>query len=79
MMHPADRDGELVAYAAPECARLCKGQVVRIRWHAAADKAWLTQYESAVILIAQPNGFTQSSDYFASSGLLPAPPQTLMD
>jgi|SRR5271165_2862571 len=79
MMHPADRNGELVAHAAPECARLCKGQVVRIRWRAAADKAWLTQYESAVILIAQPNGFTQSTDYFAPRRLLSAPAQTLAD
>ena len=28
MMHPADRDDELVAHSAPECARLCKGEIV---------------------------------------------------
>jgi hypothetical protein len=30
VMYPADRDRELVAYAASECTRLRKGEVMRI-------------------------------------------------
>jgi hypothetical protein len=28
VMHPADRDDELVAHSASECARLCEGEVI---------------------------------------------------
>jgi hypothetical protein len=69
VVDPADRDDEFVAHSAPECARLCEGEVVRIRWHAAADEARLSQYESSVVLIAQANRFSQT-DYVAASMLL---------
>ena len=52
VMDPADWDRELVAHAASKRARLCKCEVMRIRRHAAAHKAWLPEHESAVILIA---------------------------
>ena len=58
MVDPADRDDELVADTTTECAGLCKGEVMRIRRHAAAHEACLTQHESPVILIAQANRFS---------------------
>src|SRR5262245_12092644 len=66
MVDSADRDDELVAHAAPECTRLCKGEMMRIRRHAAAHEARLSQHESAVILIAQANRFSQSMDCIAA-------------
>ena len=51
VMEAADRDGELVTHAASECTRLCKREVMRIRWHPAAHKAGLPQDELAVVLI----------------------------
>ena len=62
VMDPADRNGELVAHAASECARLRKGEVMRIRRHAAAHKAGLPQNESPVVLIAQANRLAQTPD-----------------
>src|SRR6266567_2147950 len=61
-MDAADRHDELVADSAPKCARLCKGEVMRVRWHAAAHKAWLPQYEFSVLLVAQANRLAQSTD-----------------
>src|SRR4051812_12220654 len=66
MMDSADRDDELVAHTAPECTRLCKGEMMRIRRHAAAHEARLSQHESPVILIAQANRFSQSTDCIAA-------------
>ena len=57
-----DRDHEFVAYASAERTRLSKREVMRIRRHAAAHKAWLPQYELPVILIAQPNRLAQNTD-----------------
>jgi hypothetical protein len=50
MADSADRDDELVAHTAPECTRLCKGEMMRIRRHAAAHEARLSQHEFPVIL-----------------------------
>src|SRR5271165_5325522 len=61
MVDPANRDNELVAHTAPECTRLCKREVMRIRRHAAAHKARLPQHEFPVVLIAQANRLTQST------------------
>src|SRR6516162_4799 len=69
VVDPADRDDEFVAHSAPECARLYEGEVVRIRRHAAADEARLSQYESSVVLITQANRFSQT-DYVEASMLL---------
>ena len=66
MVDSADRDDELVAHTAPECTRLCKGEMMRIRRHAAAHKARLSQHEFPVILIAQANRFSQSTDCIAA-------------
>jgi len=52
VMDPADWDRELVAHAASKRAGLCKREVMRIRRHAAAHKAWLPQHEFPVVLIA---------------------------
>ena len=57
MVDPANRDHELVAHSASECTRLCKGEMMRIRRHAAAHQARLPQHELPVILIAQANRF----------------------
>ena len=62
VMGPANRDNEFVAYPSSECARLSEGEVMRIRRHAAANKAGLPQNELPVVLIAQPNRFAQSTD-----------------
>ena len=62
VMHPADRDDEFVAYPTSECARLCEGEVMRVRWYAAAYEACLPQHESSVVLIAQANRFAQRLD-----------------
>src|SRR5712691_8562445 len=66
MVDSANRDDELVAHTAPECTRLCKGEMMRIRGHAAAHEARLSQHESPVILIAQANRFAQSTDCIAA-------------
>src|SRR3984893_3478817 len=73
MVDSANRDDELVAHTAPECARLCKGEMMRIRGHAAAHEARLSQHESPVILIAQANRFSQSTDCIAARLLLAGP------
>jgi hypothetical protein len=52
VVDPADRDDELVTHPASERTRLGKGEVMGIRWHAAADKACRPQDEFAVVLIA---------------------------
>jgi hypothetical protein len=62
MMDSADRDGELVARASSECTRLCKREVMRIGWDAAAHKAGLPEHEPAVLLIAQANRFASKHD-----------------
>src|SRR5262249_11859565 len=59
---PADRHHELVAHSASEGTRLCKGEVMRVRRHAAAHQAGLPQHESPMVLIAQANRFAQSLD-----------------
>ena len=51
-------------------ARLCKGEVVRIRRHSAAHKAGLPEHELPVFLIAQANRFAQSPDGAAGRPLL---------
>src|SRR4029079_2498805 len=66
MVDSADGDDELVAHTAPECTRLCKGEMMRIRRHAAAHEAGLSQHESPVILIAQANLFSQRTDCIAA-------------
>ena len=48
----ANRNDEFVAYPSSECARLCEGQVMRIRRHAAAHKAGLLHNEFPVVLVA---------------------------
>ena len=73
MVDSADRDDELVAHTAPECTRLCKGEMMRIRRHAAAHEARLSQHESPVILIAQANRFSQSMDCIAARLLFGGP------
>jgi len=59
---PANRDDEFVAYPSSECARLCEGEMMRIRRHPAADKAGLPQHELPVVLIAQANRLAQTAD-----------------
>src|SRR4029450_10701745 len=73
MMDSADRDDELVAHTAPDCTWLCKGETMRIGRHAAAHEARLSQHESLVILIAQANRFSQSTDCIPARLLLGGP------
>ena len=40
-MGPTNRDDELVADPSSECARLCEGEMVRIRRDPAAHQTWL--------------------------------------
>jgi len=58
---PANRNDEFVAYPSSQCARLCEGEVMRIRWYAAAHKAGLSHNERPVVLIAQANRFAQTA------------------
>jgi hypothetical protein len=58
----ANRNDEFVAHPSPECAGLGEGEVMRIRWHAAAHKAGLPQHELPMLLIAQANRLAQSAD-----------------
>ena len=53
VMHAADRDRELVAHSASECTRLCKGEVMRIRWGATAHEACLSHHEPSMVFVAQ--------------------------
>jgi hypothetical protein len=62
MMDSTDRNGELVAHASSECTRLCKREVMRIGWDAAAHKAGLPEREPAVLLIAEANRFASKHD-----------------
>ena len=59
---PANRDDEFVAYPSSECAGLCEGEVMRIRWHPPAHKTGLSQHKLPMVLIAQANRFTQGVD-----------------
>src|ERR1700688_3846218 len=56
VMDPAQRDSELVADLAAECARLGKTQMMRVRRRASAHQARLGGYVSAMVLVAQANG-----------------------
>ena len=58
----ANRDDEFVAYPSSECARLCEGEVMRIRRQAAAHKAGLPHNEFPMVLIAQANRLAQTAD-----------------
>src|SRR4029079_11546155 len=78
MMDSADRDDEFIAHTAPECTRLCKGEMMRIRRHAAAHEARLSQHESPVILIAQANRFSQSTDCIAARLLFGGPNRCIL-
>ena len=60
MVDSADRDDELVAYTAPECTRLCKGEMMRIRRHAAAHEERSVAARISVDLIAQANVFPKA-------------------
>src|SRR6516225_1124495 len=70
VMDSADRDRELVTHSASKRAGLYKREVMRIRRHAAAHKAWLPQHEFPVVLIAQANRFAQRTDRVAARLLL---------
>jgi hypothetical protein len=71
MVDSTDWNGELVAHASSECTRLYKREVMRIRWYPAAHG--LPEHEPAVLLIAQPNRFTQSMDHIAAKLLFLGP------
>src|SRR4029453_367740 len=73
MVDSADRDDELVAHTAPECTRLCEGEMMRIRRHAAAHEARLSEHETPVVLISQANRFSQSTDCIAARLLFGGP------
>ena len=73
VMDPANRDGELVAHSASECTWLRKGEVMRIRRHAAAHQTGLPQHELPVVLIAQANRFAQSTGLHLRRDRFPAP------
>ena len=62
VMYPADRHNELVTHSASECARLCEGEVMRIRGHATAHEARLSQYKPSMVFVAQANRFAQGLD-----------------
>ena len=63
VVDPTNRHGELVAHSVSKRTRLGKREVMRIRRHAATHKTRLPQYELPVVLIAQADGFAQSTDH----------------
>ena len=69
VMDTADRDHELIAHAASECARLREGEVMWIGRHPAAHKTRLPQNEFPVVLIPQPNRLAQSTNCAAARPL----------
>jgi hypothetical protein len=69
VVDPANRDDEFVAHSVSKRTRLGKREVMRIRRHAAAHKTRLPQHELPVVLIAQANGFAQSTDHRAARPL----------
>src|SRR5260370_38421113 len=62
MVDTAEWDGELIGDSPAQGTRLCKGEVVRIRRHAAAHKAGLPQNELPVVLITQANRLARGTD-----------------
>jgi hypothetical protein len=62
VVDPTNRDGELIADPVPECARLHKCEMMRIRRRPAAYKARLPGHELPVLLIAQRTLFAQGAD-----------------
>jgi hypothetical protein len=69
VMYPADRDRELVAYAASECARLGEGEMMGIRRQAAAHQARLPHHKLPVPFIAQANRFAQGTHWTSACSL----------
>ena len=63
VMDSANRDRELVAHSVSKRTGLRKREVMRIRRYAATHKTRLPQYELPVVLIAQADGFAQSTDH----------------
>jgi hypothetical protein len=57
VMDPAQRDSELFADLAAERPRLGKKQMMSVRGRAPANQTRLGGYVSAVVLVAQANGF----------------------
>ena len=62
MVGTAYRNSELVANLATQRTRLGKAQMVSVRGRAAAHHARLGGYESAMVLVAQSNGFGSNPD-----------------
>src|SRR5262244_4483602 len=69
VVDPTNRHGELVAHSVSKRTRLGKREVMRIRRYAATHKTRLPQYELPVVLIAQADGFAQSTDHTATRSL----------
>jgi hypothetical protein len=58
MMDTAHRNGELVADLATQRSGLGKTQMMRVSWAAATHHTWLQRDEAAVVLVAEPYGFS---------------------
>ena len=58
MVDAANWHEELIAHSAPERARLCESEVMRIGRQTAADETCLSQHVPPVFLIAQANYFS---------------------
>src|SRR5262249_12921736 len=69
VVDPTNRHGELVAHSVSKRTRLGKREVMRIRRYAATHKTRLPQDEPPVALIAQADGFAQSTGLPASRSL----------
>ena len=62
MMDAANRDGELVADSVSKCTRLGKREVMRIRRYSPTHQARLPSHKLPVLLVAQANCFSQSTN-----------------
>jgi hypothetical protein len=58
MMDTAHRNGELVADPATQRTGLGKTQMMWVGRAAATHQTWLQRDEPAVVLVAEPNGFS---------------------
>jgi len=70
VMDPANRDSELVAHSVSKRTRLGKREVMRIRRRAAAHKTSQPLHELPMVLVAQTDRFTQSTDHPAARSLV---------
>jgi hypothetical protein len=67
MVTPTERDSELIADLTAESPRLYKTEMMRIRWMAAANQAWLLGDRFHMLPVANSAGHRQRQDRFVDT------------